>query len=122
MTNIKQFSKEFDVLHSREDNPWGGGQCLPSSLFPGDLGLERALWSPGSSPGEQEVIGWGCTADLLRKNREQGHSADTELARRLGLAGRLCCVSGHMGRDRNTEAGFADVAPRQERLHVGPRN
>lgn len=50
-----------------------GGQCLPSSLFLGDLGLERALWSPGSSPGEQEVIGWGCTADLFRKNRERGH-------------------------------------------------
>lgn len=41
MTKIKQFSTRFDVLYSRENNPWTGGvQCLTSSgaFFPWDFG------------------------------------------------------------------------------------
>lgn len=40
MTKIIQFSNEFDVLPSRDNNPWMGGQpCTSSAAFsPGILG------------------------------------------------------------------------------------
>lgn len=44
MTKQRQFSNEFNVLYSRENNPWvGGGQYLISSgaCFPRVLGQEQ---------------------------------------------------------------------------------
>ena len=43
MTKNKQFSNEFDVLYSRENNPCTGGAVFYSqgALFPRDLGQER---------------------------------------------------------------------------------
>lgn len=47
MMKLKQISTAFDVLYSREDNPWiGEAQCPLSSgtLFLGDFGQWRVLW------------------------------------------------------------------------------
>lgn len=60
MTKIIKFSNEFDILFSRENNPWtGGGQCLTSSgrLFLRDFGQERVLQRLEEAVQEQGVTG-----------------------------------------------------------------
>lgn len=56
MTKLKQFSNEFDVLYSRENNPWTGGtQGLTSSdtlcqRILGKSALKGSMW-------KQDTIG-----------------------------------------------------------------
>lgn len=48
MTKIIQFNNKFDVLYSRENNPWiGGVPCLTSTrvLFPKDFEQDQVVWS-----------------------------------------------------------------------------
>lgn len=44
VTKVKQLSSKFDILHSRESSPWGGGvQCLANNTAPRGFGQERIL-------------------------------------------------------------------------------
>lgn len=46
MTKQKQFRNEFDVLDSKENNPWMRGSAVPHkhwTLFPRNYGQEQAL-------------------------------------------------------------------------------
>ena len=55
---IKQFSNKFDVLHSRENNSWIGGEQYLTSMLPGGFGQEGVLKSVSSTATwEQGMIG-----------------------------------------------------------------
>lgn len=59
MTKMKQFSNEFAVLYSRENNPWIRGiACLTSSggLFLWGVCIRQVLWSVRSRM--QRQYGW----------------------------------------------------------------
>lgn len=61
MTKLKRFSNEFDVLYSRENDPWTGGtQGLTSSntlrqRIVGKGGLKGAMWKRDTS-GQQTLF------------------------------------------------------------------
>lgn len=56
----KQFSDEFDVHYSRENNPWiGGVQAYTSSkaLFPKNVRQERVLFRSGNMEAGHDWLG-----------------------------------------------------------------